>query len=480
MTNPCRSKMNCAVVFFCVATAVAAQAQTLTTIQNFDSSNGAEPEYTSITQGVDGNLYGSTSQGGSDLVGTVFKISPANQVSLVYSFDVTDGELPYGGPVQATNGTLYGTTTYGGANGAGSIYEFPPGGQLTTLYSFCSKANCADGERPWGSLIEATNGDLYGTTFTGGAYDSGTVFKITPTKGKLTTLYNFCTLQGCADGVAPYSGLVQASNGNLYGTTSSGGANNRGTVFEITPTKGKLTTVYSFCQKTNCTDGAGPYGGLIQASNGNFYGTTYKGGVNCVSDDGCGTVFEIPTKGMLKTLYNFCTQSNCADGANPQVGLVQATDGKLYGTTWLGGANGDGTIFSITTKGAPNTLVTFDGSNGNQPWGVLFQATNGTLYGSTFMGGSDGYGTVFSLSVGLGPFVETLPTAGKVGTQVLILGDSLTGTTEVTFNGTAAQFTVVSGTEIKATVPTGATSGTVEVTTPNGTLKSNVIFRVTK
>jgi uncharacterized repeat protein (TIGR03803 family) len=231
---------------------------------------------------------------------------------------------------------------------------------------------------------------------------------------------------------------------------------------------------------------------LVQASNGNIYGTTSSAGAN-----GFGTIFEIATAGALrfKTLYNFCSQSNCADGQNggnvSQPALIQATDGNLYGTTPYGGnttsgvnSNGWGTIFKITPTGALTTLYTFcqvsGCPDGGEPYGGLVQDTNGTFYGTTTVGGanSPGDGTVYSFSVGLGPFVETRPTSGKVGAAIKILGTSLKGATSVTFNGTAAAFSVVSSSEITTTVPTGATTGTVQVTTSNGTLSSNVNFRV--
>jgi uncharacterized repeat protein (TIGR03803 family) len=179
--------------------------------------------------------------------------------------------------------------------------------------------------------------------------------------------------------------------------------------------------------------------------------------------------------GTLTTLHSF----DGTDGSFPAASLVQATDGHFYGTTYYGGANGDGTVFKITPSGALTTLHSFDNMDGGNPSAALVQATNGKFYGTTSDGGANGDGTVFSLSVGLDPFVETQPTSGKVGAAVKILGTDLTGTTSATFNGTAATFTVVSSSEIKTTLPTGATTGTVEVTTPNGTLKSNVVFRVT-
>jgi uncharacterized repeat protein (TIGR03803 family) len=310
--------------------------------------------------------------------------------------------------------------------------------------SFCSQSGCTDGEYPAGSLVQATNnGGFYGTTQYGGAYGGGTVFKITAS-GTLTTLYSFCS-QGypCPDGETPLAGLVQGTDGNLYGITQYGGENAGcnfppcgGTVFKITP-NGTLTTLYGFCaQGGSCTDGTNPVAALVQATDGNFYGTTQYGGSynNCNGDEACGTVFKITPSGTLTTLYSFCSQGYpCPDGEYPAGSLVQDTNGKFYGTTISGGA-------------------------------ICY-------YGY-------GCGTVFSISVGLRPFVETQPAIGRVGGPVEILGTNLTGATSVNINGTAATFTVASGSLITTTVPEGATSGFVTVTTPSRTLVSNKKFLV--
>jgi uncharacterized repeat protein (TIGR03803 family) len=214
-----------------------------------------------------------------------------------------------------------------------------------------------------------------------------------------------------------------------------------------------------------------------------LYGTTGYGGTNPgLYGNGGGTVFKITPSGKLTTLYNFCAQGGCVDGEAPIAGLVQVADGAFYGTTSSGGAYGYGTVFRITPSGALTTLYSFCAqsgcTDGEVPVAGLGQDTNGTFYGATWGGGAYGYGTVFSLSVGLGQFVKTLPTSARVGSAVRILGTNLTGATSVTFNGTAAAFTVVSRYLITATVPTGATTGKVEVVTPSGTLSSNVPFRV--
>jgi uncharacterized repeat protein (TIGR03803 family) len=436
------SKMNWgkrpyAVLALFAATAMALPAQTFTTLHSFDGGDGENPQIAVLVQGIDGNLYGTMPSGGAYSGGTVFKITPSGTFTTIYNFcsqsGCSDGKYPLTGLVQTTNGDFYGETFYGGSksgancveDGCGTVFKITPRGTLTTLYNFCSQSGCTDGENPMGTLVNATNGYFYGTTYAGGADGQGTVFKISPS-GTLTTLHNFCSQSGCTDGSGPIAGLVQATNGNLYGMTNSGGAKGDGTVFKIAPSGGStFKTLYSFCSQSGCTDGESTRGGLVQAANGDLYGTTLLGGAN-----GGGTVFKISPSGKLTTLYSFCSQSGCADGDDPWAGLVQATNGDFYGTTSLGG-------------------------------------TYGTYYG-----------TVFSQSVGLGSFVETRPTSGVAGRLVEILGTDLTGATTVTFNGTPAAFTVVSPTLITTTVPTGATTGTVQVVTPSGALMSNVPFRV--
>jgi len=490
-----------AVLVLCAATAMALSAQTFTALFSFDGTDGTTAFGSAgLVQATNGDLYGTTFEGGSYGYGTVFKMTPSGTLTTLYSFcpqsGCTDGAYPYAGLVQAANGDFYGTTGEGGANGGGTVFKITPGGTLTTLYSFCSQSNCTDGNYPAAGLIQATNGDLYGTTYEGGANPApiysggaGTVFKIT-TSGTLTTLYSFCSQSGCTDGYDPEAPLVQATNGDLYGTTAAGGASDVcyggcGTVFKMTPS-GILTTIHTFAGYP--TDGSFSTAGLVQAANGDFYGTAVYGGAYC-APNGCGTVFKMTPRGTLTTLYSFCYQGGvCLDGESPDGGLVQAADGNFYGTTQGGGGYpadyffGSGTIFKITPSGTLTTLYSFcsqpNCTDGNGPYTGLVQDTDGTFYGTTGYGGADNDGTVFSLSVGLGPFVKTQRTYGTVGAVIEILGTDLTGATSVSFNGTAAAFTVVSPSLIAASVPAGATSGKVQVVTPSGTLSSNVPFRV--
>ena len=471
------SKIACVIFAFCVATVIASPAQTFSSLLSFNDTDGAQPFYTQLIQATDGNFYGTTFLDGVNGGGTVFRITPAGKLSTLYSFceqnECADGANPYAGVIQGTDGNFYGTTQEGGVSiynsSPGIIFKISPNGVVKTIYNFCSKPACTDGFSPYGGLIQGTDGNFYGTTYSGGKGLNGTVFKVTPA-GVLTTLHSFCFAPGCIDGANPSGNLIQASNGNFYGTTFSGSES--GTIFEITPT-GTLTTIYTFCATGVCSDGAMPQAGLVQTSNGNFYGTTSGGGAHSE-----GTVFQVTAAGAFKTLYSFCAKSGCPDGSTPVAGLIQATDGNFYGAASQGGAHKDGTIFKITPAGAITILHSFNVVDGSAPQATLLQATSGTFYGATNTGGTSNDGTIFSLSAGLGPFVAMRPTSGKAGATVLILGTNLTGATAVSFNGTAAAFTVVSKSEIKTTVPKGATSGPVTVKLPGGTLTSNVAFQI--
>jgi uncharacterized repeat protein (TIGR03803 family) len=495
------AKVACMLLAFCSATAIASPAQTFTTLFNFDLTDGAYP-YAPLIQGANGNLYGATSgggttnqgcYGGTGNCGTFFKISPAGALTTLYDFcsDGCDNGSYPNGLTPANDGDFYGATFTGGTGndcgeGCGAVFKITPTGELTSFYSFCLQGLfCPDGANPAGGLVQATNQNFYGTTSLWGANASGTIFQLTP-QGDVTTLYSFCAETNCDDGSSPQGTLIQATNGRLYGTATYGGRYEGGVVFQIT-TAGQLTVVYSFCEKApNCADGLNPIGSLIQGTDGNFYGTTQFGGAyeGC-EPKGCGTVFKLSPKGALTTLYSFCAQPNCADGWLPSAGIVQASDGNFYGTTRNGGANAEGSIFELTSAGVLTTLHSFDSTDGTSPYGPLLQATDGQFYGTTSGGGTSdkclfGCGTIFNLSVGLGPFVVAQPASGVVGAKITILGNNLTGSTSVTFNGTPATFRVISNTAITATVPVGATTGTVEVTTiADGVLDSNIPFRVT-
>jgi uncharacterized repeat protein (TIGR03803 family) len=475
--------MLCA-VSVCLGTA--AHAQTFTTLYSFCPEGGCAGGLApngALVQATNGDLYGNSPRGGTQSLGSVFKFTTGGTLTTLYSFcaktNCPDGWDPVYSLVLAANGNLYGFTESGGANATGTFFKIALNGTLSTLLSFCDEAGCVVGEY-LNPLIRATNGDFYFTTELDGSANSGTVSKLTP-GGTLTTPYSFaCSESGCPNGKEPFAGLTQDTNGDLYGTTEYGGNGNpgSGTIFKISP-GGALKTLYSFCAQSGCPDGADPTAALVQATNGDLYGTTTYGGSG---SPGSGTFFKVTSNGKLTTLYTFCTQSGCPDGTGSGYPLIQASDGNFYGTNTSGGANGHGTIFKITPGGTLTTLYSFCAlsgcADGEIPSAGLVQHTNGILYGTTEYGGASGFGTVFSLSMDLPAFVETLPASGEVGASVKILGTRLTGATAVAFNGTAAIFTVVSASEITTTVPAGATTGTVVVTTPSATLSSNVAFTV--
>jgi uncharacterized repeat protein (TIGR03803 family) len=344
---------------------------TLTKLQSFDGTDGDGPG-AALVQSTDGNFYGTTLYGGNDGCGnpddcgTVFKITPSGVLTTIHNFCMQsgcpDGAYP-AGLVQATDGNFYGTTSGGGVNHGGTVFKITQGGTLTTIYSFCSQSSscCTDGDGPEAALVQGTDGDFYGTTIAGGIrggsctnpYGCGTVFKITP-GGTLTTLHRF----NATDGAVPKAALLQATNGDFYGTTYNGGANGDcgkqgegvgcGTVFKIN-SSGVLRTLYSFCSIKHCTDGSYPVASLAQATDGNFYGTTEFGGTRRH-----GTAFKLTPRGALTTLHDFCSQGYpCTDGSFPVAGLIQATDGNLYGTAEEGATRshachyGCGTIFRV-------------------------------------------------------------------------------------------------------------------------------------
>lgn len=440
-----------------------AEAQTVDFIAQFSGVQGSS---TGVVQATDGNFYGVAS--GASYHGQIFRITPTGKLNTIYSFcslpGCTDGEYPGRAPILASDGNLYGVTD-GGTTIGSTVYKVTLDGQLTTLYTFCA-ASCADGVFANG-VIEGTDGNFYGTTAASGNGGGGTIFRISPT-GQFKLLYTFCSLAKCADGSTPYFPPVQSSDGNFYGTTYAGGVAGGGVVYELTPS-GTYTVLHNFCGQSgmNCKTGGNP-STVIADNKGNIFGTSVYGDQ---------VAFEITSTHQYRVLYTFVS------GGGPFTGLTLASDGNFYGMTQDGGGRQEGTIFKITPAGKFTNLFDFGCCNqGYDPSdGPLFQGTNGLLYGATLYGAPPCcYGTIFTLSNGMKPLVETVPVAGKVGQSVLILGSGLTGSSSVEFDGVKASFTVESDIYIKATVPTGAKTGTVSVVTPTGTLNSNPQFVVTK
>ncbi len=458
---------------------------TLTTLANFNSTYGSGP--TGLIQANDGNFYGTTYPGTSyNSYGTVFKLTPGGTLTILstggYLSSLTQGsdgnlygtalggvfKLTLGGSftglgdfsssggnlnsvTQASDGNFYGTTSYGGSSSKGSVFKLTPTGTVTTLTSF----NSSNGVDPNG-LVQGSDGNFYGSTYSGGPNNVGTLFRVTPS-GTLTTLYNFIS----SSGFEPLAGLVQGSDGALYGTTFRGGSSDYGTVFKAIP-GGTITTLVNF----NSTNGAYPQATLIQGSDGNFYGTTTQGGSSTAyGNPGEGTVFQLTPTGTLNTLANF----DSTNGSYPNAGLIQASDGNFYGTTAEGGTNGGGTIFKLTPSGTINSLFSFGfaGGTGNEPEAGLVQGSNGNFYGTTWTGGPSNLGTAFQLTPGgsLTTLVNFISTNGGYPNKLIQGRDG-------NFYGT----TSAGGLSVTGTF---SGYGTAFQLTPTGTLTTLIYFNST-
>lgn len=464
-----------AILILIFGAAPIAHAQTFSVLATFGTTSVAPLNPGSpgvIAQGRDGNLYSTTSNGGTYGFGTVFKISPSGKLEVLYNFDGTHGQAPLGGLTLGTDGNFYGTTWYGGAYGSGTIFKITPSGKLTVLYSFVEFSSDS-GFQPSAPPIEGKDGNWYGTAEYGGNNGAGTVYKFTPS-GQFTALHEF----GGSDGSDPVAPLVQGANDDFYGTTELGGTVNDGEVFRIT-SSGAFKVLSGFDGAGN---GGNPYSPVIQATDGDFFGTASGWG-----SSEWGTIYKLTPAGIITNLYNFNGNS---DGGGPYAGLVQATDGNLYGAGSGGGFN-HGSIYRITESGNFSVLYDFDGTSGSDPTVALVQHTDGLLYGDTTCGGTGatggcvygpGGGVFYSFDIGLGPFIRFLRDSGLAGDTIEFLGQGFTSSTTVSF-GTAKSSTVTVPTQytghyLTATVPKGATTGLVTVTTSGVTLKSNKIFRV--
>ena len=370
-------------------------------MRSFNGPSGKYPDH-ALTPGNDGNFYGVTPQGGANGDGEVFRVTPAGTVTVLHSFNANvDGYNPECTLVLASNGDFYGTTQYGGPQrasgtgdyGNGTVFQITPGGTFTVLHTFYSDA-FADGTQPQAGLVEGSEGLLYGTTSSGGGgggSGDGTIFQISIT-GAFRTLHPFDFHQTGTGGYGSTSPLARGRNGTFYGV-ASGGDNGVGTVFNLAA-DGTYTTLYDF----NVTDGSGPIGGLTQDGGGNFYGMTQSGGQRGASGDG--TIYKITTDGVLTTLHNFGSTDAGAPSAS---GFLLATDGNLYAAAEHGG-NYYGNIFQCTLTGTLTDVHDFTSDSGSYyPAGGLAQAGDGTFYGTTTEGGASLFGTVFHLAVGAHP-----------------------------------------------------------------------------
>jgi uncharacterized repeat protein (TIGR03803 family) len=420
------------------------------------NTDGANP-IGALVQDAQGNLYGTTQTGGSNGNGTIFEISSAGSFTVLHNFGPTtgntDGAQPYAGLTIDANGTLYGVAATGGANGNGVVFKLVISGgtpQYSVLHTFAALTSSnpninPDGAIPQGALLIGLDGSLYGTTTTGGSGGAGTVFSITTAGSNFTTLHHFgrytaatvgssLTVYENSDGAAPVGALVQDAGGTLWGTTQAGGTNGTGTVFAIT-TAGALTTIHTFGAYTVTSsgadvnsDGAGPTAALLIGSDNAIYGTTYAGGTA-----GYGAIFRISAgTGALTTLWSF---TGNVDGGLPTAGLVQGSDSNLYGTTGIGGANTNGTVYSLPLGGGSvTTQYAFEGGfDGANPASNLLIAQGvafGTFYGVAYHAGANGNGTVFKLQLGAAPPPTVSVASGSYpAAQTVTITDTAPGVT---------------------------------------------------
>ncbi len=385
----------------------------LDSFDNPDSSAAPIFPRSGLVQGSDGYFYGTSEYGGTQNAGSVYKVDTMGNVTSLGSFPATGypsiGQTPVGGLIQGSDGNLYGTTQYGGTNGLGTVFQINPNGPpqvFTTIYQF---GPAPDGQQPLATLVQGSDGCLYGTTPIGGSHNAGIVFKIATSGGPPIWEYSFAG--GFVDGSDPdAAGLVQGGDGNFYGTTTGGGAGPfHGTVYQITPS-GSETVIYSFGSGVN--DGKTPRGGVVQGCDGNLYGTTYSGGSNSM-----GTVFEInlsagpPYQETL--LWQFGGHDPTSfDGYNPQAGLVLGSDGNFYGTAATGGSNGLGEVFQLIPNGTQSIYYGLhgfygesvgDGAESGYPSSAaaLVQGIDGNFYGTTYTGGQYSEGCVYQVQVPL-------------------------------------------------------------------------------
>jgi len=485
------------------------------TISNYPDG---ETPIAELIQGADGNYYTTTNAGGAGACpgvdegtisgcGAVVKITPSGAFSVLYSFPydssnntAPNGLNPQAAVVQAKDGNFYGTTTGGGGSSdicptasgivgeCGTIFKVTPKGKFTLLHVFCGGNGCGslptDGASPTGRMTVGPSGILYGTTQSGGVYNGfynqGTVFTVS-TSGVYKVLHVFTGNQGpTVDGANPVAGLTLASNGNFYGTTEAGGTFGYGTIFKMTPS-GTVTVLQSFAN--NDPNGMMPKGALVEASNGNLYGTCYGGGANSR-----GTAFRISLSGKFQKIYDF-TAATGNLGYDPAAGLIQASDGNLYGTTAFGGPDALGTIYQLTLDGTATLMASFvPSTTGFFATDQLLQGSDGRLYltlqynGGSNPDGVQDQGAISVLNAGLAapaPIIVTFsPTKGNPGSKVTILGGEFVGTTEVTINGASAFFVVDGSGVITATVPNAPGTGQIGITNAGGTTTSTKNFTI--
>jgi uncharacterized repeat protein (TIGR03803 family) len=365
----------------------------------FDFKNGEPSEpFAGLIEGPDGMLYGTTFYGGGAEFGMVFKVTKdGSGLTALHRFGNPDARYPRANLVFGTNGMIYGTGAYGGTNDYGAVFTLATNGMgYSVLHNFAG--NATDGGWPYGGMISASDGVLYGTTELVGPGGSGTVFSLHADGSAYTVLHNFTgsIVGDSADGAAPYAGVVEASDGKLYGTTAGGGSNSMGTVFSLNK-NGSGYSILRFFTGDN-GDGGVPRASLLEGSDGRLYGTTERGGLTGIVPYGAGTIFRINLDGTgYEVVYRF---SGGTDGSGPYGGFSEGPGGVLYGTTFSGGANNGGTVFKISKDGNGFTVLhdlTGLAGDGYNPYGGLLRASDGAFYGTTSSGGETNLGTLFRL-----------------------------------------------------------------------------------
>ena len=453
----------------CALMPAAGTAQQFSVVYAFGPLPDGQAPRGDLAQGQDGNLYGLTIDGGNSGEGTVFSVVlPGKEVGLASFADSTGGVHCNTGLTVGTDGSFFGTCPGGQSPyNFGTIFNADSTGKLSTLYAFSG----SDGQNPEvGRPILGADGNYYGVTELGGAYNGGTAFVMTP-DGHLSTLYNFGGVTG--DPVSPSGSFIQGSDGNFYNTSLSGGKLGGGTVFRMTAT-GQVAVLHDFPSKST-TDGTTPMGGVVQAHRGTLYGVTFSGG-----SENLGTVYAVKSSGKEIILHSFSSSTDLA--SSPCDPLTIAIDGNLYGVaaSSVNGTYGNSIAFEVTPTGAFTVLHQFDpAGDGTKASSPLLLDTNGVFYGVAEAGGTGGEGTLYSLNMGLHPFVNLSPAMGPVGATIGIYGQGFSAKTKVLFAGTPASFTPKGANYGLAVVPAGASSGYVRVRTPGLAMRSLQIFTVT-
>ena len=371
-------------LFVFIAVAASGSAQTYTVLHTFTGgADGGGPVATPILD-ARGNLYETTPDGGSH--GLVLKLDSQGKETVLHAFSGSpDGSAPFSSLIRDAQGNLFGTTLVGGRFNLGAVFEITAKGKERVLHSF---NGTKDGSNPYASLVRDSAGNLYGTTFTGGAHNAGTVFRLAPS-GNFSVLYTFA---GGRSGANPYAGLIRDAKGNLYGTAETAGnvqacgQDGCGVVFRVDPS-GRETVLHAF---RGGVDGSRPMGGLVRDTEGNLYGTTVAGGSN-----GLGTIFRVSKAGKNTVLHAFVAEEE----VEPSSALVRDAAENLYGTASDGGPSDAGTVFKLDPSGTFTTLHNFDGPNdGYFLVAGVWLDSKGTLYGAAQLGGTFGFGTLFELA----------------------------------------------------------------------------------